>query len=261
MAEQLAFSESRAESIDGGGPKMLVVEEDLLVAQAFVSALTQRGFIARFAIPVTAAHIDDAARWAPELALVGVANAHDSDGLSLVDLLHRHKVKVCVLSGCADELLLAQCIKGGANAIVDRHLTLDELEGVLRRLLAGEPGLVTCGTSRHQRRLPYGQMARAHQERVARLAPFASLTARERIVLGQLMEGATARAIADDRWVSLSTVRSQIKSIFQKLGVNSQLAAVALAREAGWSADERAKQTSFVGDRAAGQGAETKLAL
>jgi DNA-binding CsgD family transcriptional regulator len=37
--------------------------------------------------------------------------------------------------------------------------------------------------------------------------------------------------------VSISTVRSQIKSILQKLGVNSQLAAVAMARQAGWGGD------------------------
>jgi DNA-binding CsgD family transcriptional regulator len=37
--------------------------------------------------------------------------------------------------------------------------------------------------------------------------------------------------------VSESTVRSQIRSIFQKLGVNSQLRAVSLARQVGWTAD------------------------
>jgi len=34
--------------------------------------------------------------------------------------------------------------------------------------------------------------------------------------------------------VSLTTVRSQIRSVLMKLGVNSQLAAVALARRQGW---------------------------
>jgi len=35
--------------------------------------------------------------------------------------------------------------------------------------------------------------------------------------------------------VSISTVRSQIKAILQKLGVNSQLAATALVQQAGWT--------------------------
>ena len=51
------------------------------------------------------------------------------------------------------------------------------------------------------------------------------------------MEGHCAEEIANAAFVSISTVRSQIKAILQKLGVNSQLAAVALARRAGWSLD------------------------
>jgi DNA-binding NarL/FixJ family response regulator len=67
------------------------------------------------------------------------------------------------------------------------------------------------------------------------LEPFAVLTEREQFVLAELIEGHCAEEIASDAVVSISTVRSHIKSILQKLGVSSQLAAVALARRAGWS--------------------------
>ena len=65
------------------------------------------------------------------------------------------------------------------------------------------------------------------------LQPFPVLTEREQVVLAELMEGHCADEIANAAFVSISTVRSQIKAILQKLGVNSQLAAVALARRAG----------------------------
>jgi DNA-binding NarL/FixJ family response regulator len=39
--------------------------------------------------------------------------------------------------------------------------------------------------------------------------------------------------------VSMSTVRGHIRLILQKLGVNSQLAAVVLAHHAGWGAEPR----------------------
>jgi DNA-binding CsgD family transcriptional regulator len=58
--------------------------------------------------------------------------------------------------------------------------------------------------------------------------------------LGELMEGHCAEEIANAAFVSISTVRSQIKAILHKLGVNSQLAAVALARRNGWSLDDPA---------------------
>jgi two-component system, NarL family, nitrate/nitrite response regulator NarL len=54
-------------------------------------------------------------------------------------------------------------------------------------------------------------------------------------VLSMIVDGLSAAAIAEKSFVSLATVRTQIRSILQKLGVNSQLAAAALARNSGWA--------------------------
>ncbi len=64
---------------------------------------------------------------------------------------------------------------------------------------------------------------------------FATLTHAEAGVLRELMDGATPETIAANRYVAVSTVRSHIRSILAKLGVNSQLAAVTLAFRSGWS--------------------------
>ena len=69
-----------------------------------------------------------------------------------------------------------------------------------------------------------------------RTEAFQYLTRRERQVLQALMRGETADEISKSSYVSLTTVRSQIRSILNKLGVSSQLAAVALAYRSGWSA-------------------------
>jgi len=55
------------------------------------------------------------------------------------------------------------------------------------------------------------------------------LTASERRVLFYLTEGWSAQDMTDELVVSLTTVRSHIRSVLRKLGVRSQLAAVALA--------------------------------
>jgi DNA-binding CsgD family transcriptional regulator len=55
------------------------------------------------------------------------------------------------------------------------------------------------------------------------------LTAGERRVLFYLTEGWAAQDIADELVVSLTTVRSHIRSVLRKLEVRSQLAAVAIA--------------------------------
>lgn len=60
-------------------------------------------------------------------------------------------------------------------------------------------------------------------------ARVASLTHRESQILDALMAGASADAIAVALVVSLPTVRTHIRAILTKLGVSSQLAAVAIA--------------------------------
>jgi DNA-binding NarL/FixJ family response regulator len=65
----------------------------------------------------------------------------------------------------------------------------------------------------------------------------ANLTRREREILSDLMAGRRAAAIARHSYVSLNTVRTQIRSLLRKLGVHSQLEAVALARRSGWRGD------------------------
>ena len=79
------------------------------------------------------------------------------------------------------------------------------------------------------------ELRRRREEAECRLAPFEQLTGREQEVLAYLIEGVPADAIAQECVVSVATVRTQIRSVLQKLDVNSQLAAVAMARRAGWS--------------------------
>jgi DNA-binding NarL/FixJ family response regulator len=66
---------------------------------------------------------------------------------------------------------------------------------------------------------------------------FEHLSPRERQVLAALMRGETARDISRQSFVSLPTVRSQIRSILIKLGVSSQLGAVVLAYRSGWTGE------------------------
>jgi DNA-binding CsgD family transcriptional regulator len=62
-----------------------------------------------------------------------------------------------------------------------------------------------------------------------RFRALVGLTAGERRILFYLTEGWAAQDIADELVVSLTTVRSHIRSVLRKLEVRSQLAAVAIA--------------------------------
>ena len=69
------------------------------------------------------------------------------------------------------------------------------------------------------------------------------------------MDGCSAERIADESFVSIATVRSQIRSILEKLDVRSQLAAVALAHRAEWTpqvGSTRCRPASGAGGRTFG---------
>ncbi|HEY8719403.1 helix-turn-helix transcriptional regulator [Pengzhenrongella sp.] len=63
--------------------------------------------------------------------------------------------------------------------------------------------------------------------------PVTSLTRRELIVLDNLAEDVTLEAIASKLWVSRNTVKSQVRSVYRKIGVGTRADAVAWANAAG----------------------------
>lgn len=202
--------------------RILVFDDDLLVAEALVFALVQRGFSARFAVPATLDHLRDAILWVPDLAILDV-DLVDGDPIEFIRFLVGSGVAVAVMGRSNNRELLHRCVDAGAVARIESSVALEDLVHMLGTLISGG-------------KVPTREPASASGQapRPAR-SPFAVLTPREQSVLAELMEGLTADAIAKNAWVAVSTVRSQIKAILQKLGVNSQLAAVALARQAGWT--------------------------
>ncbi|WP_244865347.1 LuxR C-terminal-related transcriptional regulator [Rhodococcus sp. B50] len=56
------------------------------------------------------------------------------------------------------------------------------------------------------------------------------LTPRERAVLDALLAGGTARSIAKDQFVALNTVKTQLRSLYRKLGAHSREEAIVQAR-------------------------------
>ncbi|MFP3714268.1 helix-turn-helix domain-containing protein [Puerhibacterium sp. TATVAM-FAB25] len=61
----------------------------------------------------------------------------------------------------------------------------------------------------------------------------AALTRRERVVLANLAEDVTLEQIANRLFVTRNTVKSQVRSVYRKLGVSTRADAVAWARQAG----------------------------
>ena len=212
-------------------PRVLLVEDHAVLQQAVALALRAREIevICPAALdPASVVALADEHR--PDLALLDFY-LDQCDSLPMVAPLARRGTTVVMLTGATDERVLAECLEAGADGVVSKSEGLDALLAALDRALRKEPLMRAGDRDELIRRV---REARARER--DRLAPFARLTSRERHVLALLMEGLSAEDIARREFVALATVRSQIRAILSKLDVHSQLAAVALARRAGWDA-------------------------
>lgn len=211
---------------------MLIVEDHELLAQTLALTLESEGVPAQAVIPGSAAEVLGVAdHTGARLVLLDIdLGIEGITGLDLVEPLRGQGATVLMLTGERDELLIARALDAGAIGVVDKSRPFDELVEIIHRCLAGEP--LPQWSARPELS---GRLARHREETDRAMAPFALLTPREAMVLQALVDGLGAKAIAGALYVSLSTVRSQIGSILSKLNVNSQLAAVAAARQAGWS--------------------------
>jgi DNA-binding CsgD family transcriptional regulator len=130
-------------------------------------------------------------------------------------------VDVLAVSAGAGAGALTTCIEKGASVLFGLNGLPAELERRSRPDQAERPG-------------PTGRVIDGDPPQWDALM---RLTSSERRVLFYLTTGTSPRDIAEDLVVSLTTVRSHIRSILRKLGVRSQLAAVALANGSGQGHD------------------------
>jgi len=215
-----------------GIPARILVAGSDLLATLLASALDARGFAAKVVMP-TVPELGRGITWRPTLVLIDVRSLDPTSGLARLSDLRVARLRFGVIDASDDVERLRVWKCAGASALIDTREPIDQLFRTVNRLLRLGPAPLPIPRSS-------GSLAVTHasdQPQEPDLERFAELTERERVVLAELIEGHRAEQIAKDAAVSISTVRSQIKAILQKLGVDSQLAAVALARRAGWSAE------------------------
>jgi len=212
------------------GPHLLLVDDHRLLVETLQLSLTQAGF----AVSVSpCGTFDDVlaevAAVRPTLVVLDLDLSGAGYGYDLIGPIRELGADVLVLTGTTDRLELARCLEAGALGIASKANGFTAvLDQVCR---AAEGQTVTPITERTQLLTDLSAHRRAEERR---RAPFESLSGRERDVLRQIVEGKQASAIAKDSYVSLATVRTQIRSILLKLDVTSQLAAAGLARQQGW---------------------------
>jgi DNA-binding NarL/FixJ family response regulator len=210
--------------------KVLIIDDHELLAESLRISLTAEGF--EVLVPAVRADqvLAAAQSLRPEVVLLDLdLGESGGDGGALVEPLVVGGASVIVVSATESEQRVAACLEGGAAGYVSKSAPLEDLLGAVRTAAAGGP---VMSDARRQDMLSALHRSRAHRRK--ELAPFGDLTSRERYVLAQAMDGQSAADIAATAFVSEATVRSQIRAVLTKLGVRSQLAAVAAAHRVGW---------------------------
>lgn len=210
----------------------MLVEDHAVLSQGLAMVLRQEGFDVdtvdtnRLTGPRILTRL---AEVAPDLVVFDLDLGDAGDARALIPNAVESGATVVVLTGEDDPGVLGECLEAGACAVLGKSAPLEDVVAAVRKVAAGEAGM----PAGRQEELRAAARRRRSGDR-QRLSPFENLTPREEEVFAALLAGRSAREVAEASFVSLATVRSQINSILRKLGVNTQIQAVALGREAAW---------------------------
>jgi DNA-binding NarL/FixJ family response regulator len=215
--------------------RVAIVDDHRFLAQTLALALQDGGFDAVLIDP----RDDVVARVGPWRAAVVLLDLNLEGEVTGDDLIPALAVDraVVVLTAERDQARWGRCLLGGALGVLPKSSPLEDVVSAVARAARGEAVVDDA------QRMSWLRAAdRERTETESALAPFRRLTPREEEVLAALVDGEPAVVIAERATVSEATVRSHIRSVLTKLGVGSQLQAVAQARRAGWTRDREARR-------------------
>lgn len=212
--------------------EILLVEDHHLIAQSLGMAFAAEQMQVRIAdLTGPEQLMASVAADPPDIALVDLELGGEiGDGTALIRPLTDLGVRVLVVSAVTDWRRLVCTLEHGAVGYLSKSGSFDNLLESVLKLVRGEHLM-----SPEQRQHLVNELRCRRERERGQWEPFDRLTRREQQVLGALGNGRSVACIAEEWVVSEATVRSQVRGVLMKLGVGSQLEAVALATRAGWS--------------------------
>jgi len=204
--------------------RILLVEDQRSIADVICAILSDAGHANLTVVGTAALALADVKADPPDLALVDLG-LPDRDGADLIrDLRSRgFRNPILVLtSATSDDRILGALRAGGDGYLfkedVDMRLAL-----ALKDLIGGGSPLSPAAATVVLREL--------RPANTPRLVP--TLTARETSVIEALANGGTYLSIAADLGIGINTVRTHVRSIYEKVGAESRTEAVNLAWNSG----------------------------
>ncbi len=176
---------------------------------------------------------DDALRLAPLLnadLVLGDFAFHQEAGYQAVRELAAH-TRLVILTHCLGPQQVVRCLNKGVKGFLPHTCQLYELENALETVVAG-------GTYLH----PQLGMS-AYEAARQQSAQKSQTTELERSLLLQIVAGMSNQQMADRNETSLSTVKSQLRVLFQKLQAEDRTQALVAAYRRGILQDQDLQRT------------------
>ena len=167
-----------------------------------------------------------AAREQPDIILLDLDLGGDTALDCIPALLAVAKqTRIVILTGVYDAELHRRAVRLGAVGLVLKDKAAEVLIKAIEKVHAGEVWLERAMTASVLNEITHGQGQQASPEAVK----IATLTAREREVVALIGEGLKNQQIARRLFISETTVRHHLTSIFAKLGLSDRLELVIYA--------------------------------
>ncbi|WP_088831764.1 response regulator transcription factor [Paenibacillus tyrfis] len=145
-------------------------------------------------------------------------------------------IKIVALTTFEEDELITGCLEAGAIGYLLKDLTPEELLKAIELIRSGEsivPASYLRKLSGLMRSLGSAEANRAGGTPPALSSASVQLTEREREVLGLLLEGCSNKEISARLFLSETTVKNHLSSLFAKLDVRDRTQAVIFAVENG----------------------------
>jgi DNA-binding NarL/FixJ family response regulator len=162
-----------------------------------------------------------AATLAPDVVSIGTSLL-DGNGLGLArELRDRYAdLGIVILTSRGEDDVMFRALETGASAFVSKLASLSEIVAAIRHSAVAASSFSAAGLAQALRR-------RQESTDVPMLSP------REREVLFLLQDGHSVPAIAEALYISLSTAKTYVARLYEKLGATNRATAVMAAVRAG----------------------------
>jgi two-component system, NarL family, response regulator LiaR len=221
--DEATFGKAMTDTEESNGPlRVIVADDDPLARRVVRGALQDAGIVVVAEAGTGGQAVELTLFYQPDVVLMDVVMP-ELDGISAM----RKILKVCpdqivVLLTSADDEVGMMGLQAGAWGFLNKDLNIDALPRAVIGAAAGEPAITRSMSARL-----LDQLRRRPPSGSAGMRPVKSeLTSREWEVLDLLCERKTTDAMASELFLSPETVRSHVKAIYRKLGVNSRDAAI-----------------------------------